>query len=221
MRVNVGDGMQIATNALTLSLATDPALEYSSGAVRVKVSDGIARSASGIAVDLATNPGLEFATAKLRVKTYHGLELSSNGVGVKLKSGMTAMAVDADGLYIADAIAGAGLTIDGTTKVMAVGAGDGIDVNANDVAVDVTDIINVAYGLYEPSANDIGINIAGSTGLTFTVGNALSLGAPSSLSVSSSNHVTSTTHGHAVTTSTDVGTTPAAAIPASNSSGAS
>jgi len=99
-------------------------------------------------------------------------------------------------LSLASTTAGAGLTF--TTGVLAVGAGDGIDVLADSVAVDVTDIIGV--------------------GLTEDGGNNLVIGTPSTVTVASTNTVSGTTHNHAITTSSNPGA--AAAILASSAAGA-
>lgn len=124
-------------------------------------------------------------------------------------------AISLTGQAISVALNGtSGLSISSGLRV---GAGDGIDVLTATVAVDVTDIINTSYGLYEPTANDIGINIVGNTGLTFNTG-VLSLGTPSAVSVSSTSTVTTTTHTHDVTTSSDV-SAGAESILASTSAG--
>ncbi len=51
-------------------------------------------------------------------------------------------------------LAGGGLTYTNVTGIMAVGAGDGIDVNADDVAVDVTDIVD-NVSITEVATNNI------------------------------------------------------------------
>jgi hypothetical protein len=69
-------------------------------------------------------------------------------------------------------VAGQGLTGGGTlpgTVTFNVGAGDGIDVSADAVAVDVTDIIDTSYGLTEDS-NNIRVNLASPSGLEFSGG---------------------------------------------------
>uniref|UniRef100_A0A6M3KPI7 Putative lectin/glucanase superfamily protein n=1 Tax=viral metagenome TaxID=1070528 RepID=A0A6M3KPI7_9ZZZZ len=76
--------------------------------------------------------------------------------------------VSSGALQNADTVAGDGLTI--TDGVLAVGAGDGIDVAADSVAVDITDILDTSYGLTE-SSNNIRINLAGAwSGLEFDSG---------------------------------------------------
>ena len=68
---------------------------------------------------------------------------------------------------ISNNIAGNGLTING--KVLHVGAGDGLDLAADSIAVDVTDFIDTAKGLTE-SSNNIQINLATTSGLEFYSG---------------------------------------------------
>jgi len=80
-------------------------------------------------------------------------------------------------------------------------AGDGIDLAGQQVAVDVTDIIDTSYGLTEYN-NDIRIKLGENSGLGFG-GGALALGAPSTLTAATTNSVTTGTHAHAVTATAD------------------
>jgi len=66
-----------------------------------------------------------------------------------------------------DGLIGGGVLTDDIT--LHVGAGDGIDVAADTVAVDVTDIIDTGYGLVEDS-NNIRIDLSAISGLTFDSG---------------------------------------------------
>ncbi len=68
--------------------------------------------------------------------------------------------------------AGDGLTGGGTAGAVQldVGAGDGIDVTANSVAVDVTDFIDTTAGLKEDGSNNIQVSLAASAGLEFVSG---------------------------------------------------
>ena len=104
------------------------------------------------------------------------LTINANDMQVRLAA--TSGLQVSSGLMIADTIAGAGLTI--SSKVLAVGAGDGIDVAADSIAVDVTDIIG--NGLVEAATNNI------------------ALGTPSTLTASTANGVTTTSHTHAIDT---------------------
>lgn len=133
-------------------------------------------------------------------------------------------------LTAGDGLAGGGDI--SASRTFAVGAGDGIDVAADSVAVDVTDVIDTSYGLTE-SSNDIRVNLDAAGGLEFDSGairvklptnhglsrdaNGLALGTPATLTVSTTNAVTTTTHTHAITSSSSPGA--AAQILASNVSG--
>ncbi len=77
----------------------------------------------------------------------------------------------------------------GSNITLAAGAGDGIDVTADAIAVDVTDLIGA--GLTEDASNNI------------------TVGTPTTLTVSTANTVSGTTHAHAITASSDPGATQA------------
>lgn len=156
------DGVDISAHA------ADPDAHHQTATA----GDGIAITGQLVSVDLATDPGLEFSSGNLRVKAYNGITRDSNGIGVKLLTGMTALEVSGSGLAIANGIAGAGLIIDTTTKILGVGAGDGIVVNANDVALNplvagagltyspgVLDIV-AADGSITVGANNLNVNLA-------------------------------------------------------------
>jgi len=74
-------------------------------------------------------------------------------------SGVSGTIVAGQGLYGGGSLPG--------TATLNVGAGDGIDVASASIAVDVTDIIDTAYGLVE-NDNDIRVNIG--SGLVFNAG---------------------------------------------------
>ncbi|GIV81733.1 MAG: hypothetical protein KatS3mg051_1087 [Anaerolineae bacterium] len=133
--------------------------------------------------------------------------------------------------------AGAGLTGGGdlsANRTFDVGAGDGIDVLADSVAVDVTDIIDTLAGLKEDASNNIQVNLDSAGGLEFNSGavrvklptnhglsrssSGLALGTPSTLTVSSTNAVTSGTHTHDIDSTSNPGA--AAKILQSDSAGA-
>ena len=101
--------------------------------------NGIDISSNFISIDLVTtDSGLKFNAGKLE------LDIATNG-GLD-KTG---------GLQLASTVAGAGLAL--TSGVLDVGTGDGINVLADSIEVDVTDFIDTTKGLTE-SANDIQLN---------------------------------------------------------------
>ncbi|MHB0874575.1 MAG: RHS repeat domain-containing protein [Anaerolineae bacterium] len=116
----------------------------------------------------------------------NGLQATDGGAGLAYTlsvllpaaSGLTA---DATGLYLADTVAGDGLTI--ASKVLSVGAGNGIAVAADAVAVSL-------------KASNPGLVVDG---------DGLYLGTPGTLSVTTANGVTDAAHAHAVTSSSDPG----------------
>jgi hypothetical protein len=81
-------------------------------------------------------------------------------------------------------------------------AGDGIDLSGQQVSVDVTDLIDTAYGLTEDT-NNIRVNLASPSGLEFATG-ALRLGTPATLTYATTDALSGASHSHAVTASADV-----------------
>lgn len=133
------------------------------------------------------------------------------------------------------------LLADGTralTGNLAVDAGiviDGVDLSAHAADPDAHHArVTVGNGL-SLSGQLVAVDLATNPGLEFVSGkmrvdlvtnsgmqldaNGLGLGAPSTLSVSSANSITTSTHNHAITSSSDVGTSPVASILASNATG--
>lgn len=100
------------------------------------------------------------------VDTNYGLTTSSNKIRVSL-AGTSALEFTGGALRLKGATAGAGLTM--ASQILAVGAGDGISVSADAVAVDAASIIDSAYGL-TTSGNDIRVSLAGTSGLEFSGG---------------------------------------------------
>jgi hypothetical protein len=98
--------------------------------------DGGAGGAYTVSVDstdiIGTNYGLTESGNDIRINAGDGLGFDAGALVVDL-SGTSGLEFSSGDLQIADSIAGAGLTI--SSKVLAVGAGTGIAVNANDVAL--------------------------------------------------------------------------------------
>jgi hypothetical protein len=174
LMVNVGNGIAIVSNALTLALAATPGLEYGTGTdagkLRVKAGAGIALDGTGVLLNFAAVPGLEIGTGsdanKVQVKTSLGLMLVTQGVQIKLQT-TSGLALTSTGLALDTSVAGDGLTINPTTRVLAVGEGDGIDVLVDTVKVNVTEIINYSAGLTDDGSNNIGVKLNTTGGLRF------------------------------------------------------
>ena len=167
-------GLAYVTIGNTASLSAERALTAGAG---LTLADGGANGAATIATATAdTSMTINADSIQVRLAATSGLAIST-------------------GLMIADTIAGAGLTI--ASKVLAVGAGDGIDVAADAVAVDVTDF--VGDGLVEVATNNI------------------ALGTPGTLTAASTNAVATSSHTHAITSSSNPGA--AASILATDASG--
>lgn len=154
-------GLAYVTIGNTGSLSAERALTAGDG---LDLTDGGANSSVTFDVDVT-----DF------IDTSFGLTESSNNIRVNLAA-TSGLSFSTGALQLDDSVAGAGLAI--ASKVLAVGGGDGIDVAANAIAVDVTDI--VGSGLVEEATNN------------------LALGTPSSLTASTTNAVTSTSHTHAI-----------------------
>jgi hypothetical protein len=159
-----GSSTATSTNAVTASSHTH-AIDSTIARSAVTITAGAGLTGGG---DLTTNRTINVATADT------SMTINADSIQVRLAttSGLTI----STGLMIDDSIAGAGLTI--ASKVLAVGSGDGIDVAADSIAVDVTDLIG--NGLVEEATNNI------------------ALGTPGSLTATSTNAVTASSHTHAI-----------------------
>lgn len=153
-------GLAYVTIGNTGSLSAERALTAGDG---LDLTDGGANSTVTLAVDVT-----DF------IDTSFGLTESSNNIRVNLAA-TSGLSFSTGALQLDDSVAGAGLAI--ASKVLAVGAGDGIDVAADSIAVDVTDIIG--NGLTETSNNIV-------------------LGTPGTLTATSTNGVTTTSHTHEI-----------------------
>ena len=106
------------------------------------------------------------ADVTLDIGAGDGINVLTNSIEVDVTdligAGLVEIATNNIGLN--DTVAGAGLVIDGS-KIIDVGAGDGINVLSNSIEVDVTDLIGA--GLVEIATNNIGLadSVAGA-GLT-------------------------------------------------------
>jgi hypothetical protein len=126
------------------------------------------------------------------------------GAGLSKADGGAGSSVTLD---LADAVAGAGLVI--SSKILAVGAGNGITVNANDVA-----LASSAAGAGLTYSSGV-LAVGAGNGITVNADD-VALTTPGTLAVGSSNSA-SGNHTHAITSSSNPGA--AAALLATNSSG--
>jgi hypothetical protein len=187
-------GAFTALSAASLSVSGDIAV---TGTVDgVDISAHAANDSAHHAPVTVGNTGLSIAgqQVSLRLAAVSGLEISS-------------------GLRLADSIAGAGLTI--ASKVLAVGAGDGISVGADTVAVRLASPAGLSFSGGALQLDDtvagaglainakvLGIDLATNSGLQLSGSPAkLRLRTPSSLDATTANTVTDVLgHTHKVTT---------------------
>lgn len=140
-------GLEEDTNNLRVKLAGTSALEFSTG-LRLKstlAGDGLDMSSQVLSI--TEGVGLEMNSTVLRVHLW-----GVGGPGVT-DSGLV---MDNDGLRVATALAGSGLSMQNDPRVLSVGAGDGIDVAGTSVAVDVTDLLGT--GITESGTNNIAVD---------------------------------------------------------------
>lgn len=172
--IDTSYGLTEATNNIRVSLQASGGLDFYIGAIGVDVSDF---AGTGLEDDGSENLRIAAAAAGDGLQGGGGSALAidvSDFAGAGLEDD------GSENLRIAASAAGAGLT-GGGGSALAVGAGDGIDVADDSVAVDVTDIIDTNYGLTE-SSNNIRINLAATSGLNFSSG-ALRVGAGDGIDV--------------------------------------
>lgn len=130
-----GGGLTLTAGVLAVGAGSAITVNANDIAVNLGANSGL-NVTSGLVVDSSiAGAGLTMTTGVLNVIALStgGLTANANDLQIKLPaaSGLT---TDATGLFIADAIAGAGLVI--ASKVLAVGAGTGITVAADSIAVD-------------------------------------------------------------------------------------
>lgn len=164
---NVGAGSGITVNADDV-------------AINLAVSSGL-NLTSGLAIDAGlAGAGLTLTAGVLDVVALStgGLTANANDLQIKLPAA-SGLSTDATGLYVADAIAGAGLSI--ASKVLAVNAGAGIAIVSDAVAVSLA----TNSGLNTTSGLAVDASIAGA-GLALAAG-VLSVNVTSGLALSGDN----------------------------------
>lgn len=158
--------------AYDVSDAGEGALVWNRDADYFEHWDGSSWSEFGGLSGVTAGDGLTKSGNTLNVGAGDGISVSADAVAVS-PSDFTGAGLEVNGgdIRIAASAAGDGLT-GGAGSALAVGAGDGIDVTADAVAVDVTDIIGT--GLSEDASNNIrigaqGNGIGGGNGSTLSV----------------------------------------------------
>jgi hypothetical protein len=87
VKANAAAGIELLSDGVSVDLATDPGLEFSTG-LKVKAGDGIDVVAGGVAVDLKADSGLEVVSTELAVKldtTADSIHMTSSGLHVNFK----------------------------------------------------------------------------------------------------------------------------------------
>ena len=123
--LNVGAGTLLTVAADTVSLSNG------TGQYQVPMTGATPFTPAWTNISTLAGNGLGFAN-DFFVNTGNGIQISSNAVAVKLNT-TSGLVADANGLALADTVAGNGLTI--TSKVLAVGAGTLISVAADTVSL--------------------------------------------------------------------------------------
>jgi hypothetical protein len=153
-------------------------------------------SESGI---ITAGDGLQLAGSVMSVKQPANSGLIANSAGLAiLRPNNSGLGIDANGLTV--------------------GAGDGIDVIGATTSVNVTDLLDTARGLYEPTPNNIGINLGAASGLMFS-GGQLVMAPPGTLTYASINQTTASGHTHDIASESNVGIPPKAALLHSDGTG--
>lgn len=156
VNVIAGDGISVAADAVAVaSTIAGAGLTFTTGVVAVGAGAGISVAADAVAINLGSDSALSTASGGLVVDpsiagagltmttgvvnvialSTGGLTVNANDIQIKLPS-PSGLVTDATGLYIDDAVAGAGLTM--TSKVLNVIAGDGsLTVAANELHVNL------------------------------------------------------------------------------------
>lgn len=150
-------GGALSSNVTLDVVAADTSLTVSPDSIQVRLAttSGLQISSGLMVADSIAGAGLSIASKVLAVGAAD-TSITVNADNIQVRLAATSGLQVSTGLMIADSIAGAGLTI--ASKVLAVGSGDGIDVSADSIAVDVTDILGT--GLLEEATNNIAVDFS-------------------------------------------------------------
>ena len=162
--IEAGDGIVLdaATSKVSVVLATDPGLAFSSNKLIALVGAGLELTSSGIEIDLATDPGLEFSTGDLKVKVGDGLELTSAGILIDLASDPGLVFSSGD----IKVVVGAGMELTSSGIEIDLAGDPGLEFSSGDIKA------KVGNGL-ELTSDGILIDLAGDPGLAFSSGDLI------------------------------------------------
>lgn len=162
--IEAGDGIVLngATSKISVVLATDPGLAFSSNKLIVVVGAGLELTSSGIEIDLATNPGLEFSSGDIKAKVGAGLELTSSGIEIDLAAN-PGLAFSSGDLIV---VVGAGLELSASGIEIDLAADPGLEFSTSDLKAKVGD------GM-ELTSSGIVIDLATNPGLAFSSGDLI------------------------------------------------
>ncbi|HEX7260017.1 MAG TPA: hypothetical protein VF272_03760, partial [Candidatus Saccharimonadia bacterium] len=181
-----GTGLIQGSGGLTVSAGTTSITGTTnintSGAAATSVGTGTGTLALGNAAGATTLTGSSSSTFVLNGTTVSAAEFNILDGGIDLST-------ETSGNYVATITAGGGLTGDvashGSTPTLAVGAGTGIQVNANDIAV--------LYGAIAGTAVQGNTSITVSAGTNLIGGGSITLGSGGSVTVNTVNNPTFST----------------------------
>lgn len=103
VKVKASSGITKDADGLSVALAANKAIEFSSGALalKTKANAGTVVDADGLAVALAANKGLEFQSGALAVKSSNGVQVDGTGFVTLLLDGGT-LSQGASGAKVSD-----------------------------------------------------------------------------------------------------------------------
>lgn len=167
------DGTTLSASAAGLKIATNG---ITANELNVSIAGEGLSGGAGSALSVNLGNGLEIVTDNVEIKldgatltkSSTGLKVSDGGIGA-LQLGQQSVTAD----KIATSVAGNGL-IGGNGTALAVGEGDGIDVAADSISVNVSEIVDTTKGL-TVSSNDIQVSLDVNGGLRFETGGGIGI----------------------------------------------
>lgn len=171
---SAGDGISIVGSTISVALAADPGLEFSSAALRIKLADSsLALSAGGVAVALAASSGLAVSSGLLVKVEASNPTLQINGsneLGVKLDAA-GAIVTGASGIKVQLEASAPSLQISGNELGVKLDGTRGVAKDASGVFVKI-DGSTITFN----GSGQLQVGSSDATLLSFTSGEALTAG---------------------------------------------